>query len=42
MTIWVADCVLCGDVVCEGGTDDEAQTALDLHLTVTHGIEVES
>lgn len=42
MTTWGAKCVLCEDVVCEGGTDDEAAASLDLHLRVTHGIEVES
>lgn len=42
MTTWAARCVLCGNLVCEGRSDEEARTWLDLHLTVVHGIEVES
>jgi hypothetical protein len=41
--VWSARCARCGETVSKYDfTSDKAQAALDLHLKVTHGIEVDS
>ena len=40
--VWNARCVLCGHIVCEKSDEDVAQSHLDLHLMLAHGIEVEA
>lgn len=35
---WGARCILCRNVVSEGGTASDAQRRLDVHLFLTHGI----
>jgi hypothetical protein len=42
MTTWAARCPLCGNVLCKDSTNEEAQAEVDLHLTIVHGIEVDS
>lgn len=41
--LWAARCVMCDHIVCEGRpTSLDAQTMMDAHLVLIHGIEVES